>query len=190
MVIVVNSSLILPTALLCVTVSPIRGGWVTKNNQGPGLFLSATSGSLKESAMTPEAMGTLVKRYFAATRAMDLTAWLACFADDAVSHDPYGGTAMHGKGELTRFFQSVGGAFTEIGFTEDFVAVAGNRVAMKFTSRGIGTNGKSAICEGIDIFEINDRGTIQTMWGYWDPASMIAQSQDEHLKGDCPRQEN
>ena len=84
--------------------------------------------------MTPEAMGTLVKRYFAATRAMDLTAWLACFADDAVSHDPYGGTAMHGKGELTRFFQSVGGAFTEIGFTEDFVAVAGNRVAVKFTS--------------------------------------------------------
>ena len=61
--------------------------------------------------MTPEAMNTLVKQYFAATRAMDVTAWLACFADDAGSHDPYGGTAMHGKGELTRFFQSVGGAF-------------------------------------------------------------------------------
>ena len=34
-----------------------------------------------------------------------------------------------------------------------------------------------ATCEGIDIFEFNDRGTIQMMWGYWDPADMMAQLQ-------------
>ena len=127
--------------------------------------------------MTPEAMQTLVTRYFAATRAMDLNAWLACFADDAVSHDPYGAQPTQGKEGLRKFFLSVAAAFKEIGFTENFVIVTGNRAAVKFTARGIETSGTTATCEGIDVFEFNDRGTIQTMWGYWDPAAMMAQLQ-------------
>lgn len=128
--------------------------------------------------MTPEATRTLVKRYFSATRAMDPTAWLACFADDAVSHDPYGAPCLQGKDQLKTYFESVTTAFKAIAFTEDFVTVTGNRAAVKFTSRGIGTNGKAAVCEGIDVFEVNDQGTIQTMWGYWDPAAMLAQLQE------------
>jgi ketosteroid isomerase-like protein len=54
--------------------------------------------------MTPEAMGTVVKQYFAATRANGFDSLAGCFADDAVSHDPYGGAAIRGKGESTRFF--------------------------------------------------------------------------------------
>jgi len=127
--------------------------------------------------MTPETIHTLVQRYFAATRAMDVTAWLACFADNAVSHDPYGGRPVQGKEELRNFFISVATAFKEIGFTENFVTVVGNRAAVKFTARGIGNNGKTAISVGIDIFEFNDQGTIQIMWGYWDPAAMMAQLQ-------------
>lgn len=125
--------------------------------------------------MTPASIQTLVSRYFAATRAMDPDAWLACFAEDAVSHDPYGTSSIRGKDGLRTFFLSVMTAFKEIGFTENFVAVAGNRAAVKFTARGVGTNGNTAICEGIDVFEVNDRGCIQTMWGYWDPAAMMAQ---------------
>lgn len=127
--------------------------------------------------MTPAAIQALITRYFAATRAMDLDAWLACFADDAVSHDPYGAPPIQGKDGLRKVFLPVATAFKEIGFTENFVTVVGNRVAVKFTARGIGNNGKAATCEGIDIFESNDRGTIQMMWGYWDPAAMMAQLQ-------------
>ena len=125
--------------------------------------------------MTSDVMQTLVTRYFTATRAMDLNAWLSCFADDAVSHDPYGAPPIQGKEGLKRFFLSVAGAFKEIGFTEDYVVITGNRAAVKFTSRGIGTNGTSVTGEGIDVFEVNDRGLIQTMWGYWNPADMMAQ---------------
>lgn len=53
--------------------------------------------------MTPEAMQILIARYFAATRAMDVEAWLACFADDAVSYDPYGAPPIQGKDELRAF---------------------------------------------------------------------------------------
>ncbi|MGQ0812111.1 MAG: nuclear transport factor 2 family protein [Nitrospiraceae bacterium] len=127
--------------------------------------------------MTPEAMEALVRRYFAATRAMDLEAWLACFAEDAISHDPYGAPPTQGKAGLREFFLNVAGVFREIGFTEEFVNVTGNRAAVKFSVRGIGKNGRAVTGEGIDVFEFNDRGTIQTMWGYWDPAALIARRQ-------------
>ena len=96
---------------------------------------------------------------------------------DAVSHDPYGAPPFKERPDLRQFFLNVAKAFTEIGFTEDYVAVTGNRAAVKFTVRGVGTNGNTVTGEGIDVFEFNDRGTIQTMWGYWDPAALIARLQ-------------
>ena len=125
--------------------------------------------------MAPVTKATLVQQYFAATRTMNVEAWLACFADDAMSYDPYGSTPIHGKAGLRQFFMNVAKAFTEIGFTEDFVAVTDNRAAVKFTVRGTGANGRVVRGEGIDVFEFNDRGTIQTMWGYWDPAALMVQ---------------
>jgi predicted ester cyclase len=53
----------------------------------------------------------------------------------------------------------------------------GNRVGVKFTGRGAGKNGRSVFYEGIGVFEINQEGKIQTMWGYWNPAAMMAQLQ-------------
>jgi steroid delta-isomerase len=128
--------------------------------------------------MISDTMQTLVSRYFAATRAMDLDAWLSCFADDAVSYDPYGAPPTQGKEGLKRFFLSVAGALKEITFIEDYVVITGNRAAVKFTARGVGLNGKPVTAEGIDVFESNECGTIQTMWGYWDPAAMMAQLQN------------
>ena len=127
--------------------------------------------------MIPDTKEALVKRYFAATRAMNPDAWLACFAEDAISHDPYGAPPIEGKEGLRQFFLNVATAFSKIGFTEDYVAVAGNRAAVKFTVHGIGTNGKAVTAEGIDVFEFNEGGTIQTMWGYWDPSALIARLQ-------------
>ena len=86
--------------------------------------------------MPPDTKATLVRRYFAATRTMNVDAWLVCFADDAVSHDPYGAPPIQGKAGLRQFFLNVAKAFAEIGFTEDYVAVTGNRAAVKFTVRG------------------------------------------------------
>ncbi len=73
---------------------------------------------------------------------------------------PMGDTLCREKEELKNFFLGVATAFNVIGFTENFVTIAGNRGAVKFTARGTGKNGKTAIGEGIDIFEFNDHGTI------------------------------
>jgi steroid delta-isomerase len=127
--------------------------------------------------MAPDNPQSVVGRYFAATRAMDLEAWIACFAENAISHEPAAPVPLQGHTALRQFFQGLAGAFQKVGLTEDHVFVTGNKVAVKFTGRGIGKNGREVVFEGIDVFEINDRGTIQTMWGYWNPAAMMAQLQ-------------
>jgi steroid Delta-isomerase len=53
--------------------------------------------------MIPESIPLLIQRYFAATRAMDVNAWLVCFADNAASYDSYGGPPVQGKEELRTF---------------------------------------------------------------------------------------
>lgn len=108
---------------------------------------------------------------------MDLEAWLSCFAEDAVSYDPVGGPALTGHAALRQFFQGLAGAFTKVSLTEDHVFVSGNGAAVKFTGRGTGKNGREVVFEGIDVFEINEDGKIQRLWGYWDPVAMIAQLQ-------------
>ena len=52
---------------------------------------------------------------------------------------------------------------------------AGNGAAVKWTGHGTSTSGREVNFEGIDIFEVNDDGKIQTVRAYWNPAEMIAQ---------------
>ena len=125
--------------------------------------------------MSPEIVAQTVKAYFAALRAMDEKAWVNTFAEDAVSYDPVNAPPLIGHEKLAEFFQSVTGAFKEVGLTEDQVFIAGNSAAVKWTGRGISKKGRTVHFEGIDIIELNDAGQIQTLRAYWNPAEMMAQ---------------
>jgi steroid delta-isomerase len=125
--------------------------------------------------MSVDVMARTVKEYFAALRAMDEKAWVSTFAADAVSYDPVGTPAMEGHDRLAEFFQTVTAAFNEVGLTEDDVFIAGNAAAVKWTGRGTSKAGKDVKFEGIDVFEFNEAGKIQTLRAYWNPAEMVAQ---------------
>ncbi len=127
--------------------------------------------------MSTERTEKAVRDYFAAIRAMDVNSWLATFAEDAVSQDPVGAPPMRGHAALRQFFEGIAGAFEQVGLFEDHVFVVGNQAAVKWTGRGTGKNGREVTFEGIDIFEINDDGKIQTVRAYWQPAMMMAQLQ-------------
>lgn len=117
----------------------------------------------------------VVGKYFAAIRAMDLPAWLETFAEDAVTYEPVGDRIFEGHGAIAQFFAGVAGMFTTVGLTEEFVEVVGNEVAVKWIGRGVGQNGNSVTFAGIDVFEINPEGKIQTLHGYWDFAAVVKQ---------------
>lgn len=125
--------------------------------------------------MSPEVISKTIKKYFAAIREKDQKAWVNTFAEDAISHDPVGALPIVGHEKLAEFFQSITAAFKEVGLTEDRVFVAGNGAAVKWTGRGVSQSGKNVQFEGIDIFEVNEAGKIQTLHAYWNPAEMVAQ---------------
>jgi steroid delta-isomerase len=116
-----------------------------------------------------------IANYFAATRAMDPEAWIQTFAENAVSYDPVGAVPIEGHKGLRQFYDQISMAFEKLGITEEEVYVAGDQAAVKWTGQGVGLNGREVTFKGIDVFEINDAGKIQRLWGYWNPESLMAE---------------
>jgi steroid delta-isomerase len=127
--------------------------------------------------MSPEVISRTIKTYFAAIRAMDTEAFVATFAPDAMSYDPVGAPPAVGHDGLRQFFEAIAGAFEKVGLSEDHIFIAGNGAAVKWTGQGRGKNGRDVRFEGIDIFELNDEGLIQTIRAYWNPAEVMMQLQ-------------
>ncbi len=125
--------------------------------------------------MSPEIVSKAVKTYFQALRAMDQQAWVNTFAADAISYDPVGAPPTKGHQKLGEFFQTITAAFKEVGLTEDQVFIAANGAAVKWTGRGISKAGRKVHFEGIDVFEVNEAGKIQSLQAYWNPAEMVGQ---------------
>ncbi|HKO98045.1 MAG TPA: nuclear transport factor 2 family protein [Pyrinomonadaceae bacterium] len=125
--------------------------------------------------MSPEIVSQAVKAYFAALSTMNIPAILRTFAEDAVTYDPVGTPANNGHKKIEEFFETVTAAFKEVGLTENEIFIAGNGAAVKWTGRGVSKQGRSVKFEGIDTFEINESGKIQTLRAYWNPAEMVAQ---------------
>ena len=125
--------------------------------------------------MSPEVVSKAVRAYFEAIRAMDQGAWVNTFAEDAVSYDPVGALPIKGHEKLGEFFQTITAAFKEVGITEDQIFVAGTGAAVKWTGRGVSKQGRKVHFEGIDIFDVNESGKIQTLHAYWNPAEMLGQ---------------
>jgi steroid Delta-isomerase len=125
--------------------------------------------------MSPEIVTRAVKEYFAALSRMDIPAIVRTFSEDAVTYDPVGTPANNGHKGIEEFFQTVTAAFKEVGLTDDQIFIAGNGAAVKWTGRGVSKQGKKVKFEGIDTFEINEAGKIQTLRAYWNPAEMVAQ---------------
>jgi steroid delta-isomerase len=117
----------------------------------------------------------VIRSYFAALRAMDQEAWVKTFAEDAVSHDPVGAPPIVGHQKLGEFFSSITSAFKEVGLTEQDIFIAGSGAAVLWKGAGTSHQGKPVRFSGIDVFEINEEGKIQTVRAYWNPAEMTAQ---------------
>jgi steroid delta-isomerase len=125
--------------------------------------------------VAPDKISRAVRAYFLAIRAMDVDAIANTFAEDGTTFDPVGTPGITGRDGIREFFQSIFKNFKSAGLTEDSVFVAGNGAAVKWTGHGTSTNGSEVKFEGIDVFEVNDDGRIQTIHAYWNPAEMIAQ---------------
>jgi steroid Delta-isomerase len=125
--------------------------------------------------ISPDKVSRAVRGYFLAIRAMDADAFANSFAEDGTTFDPVGAPGITGRDAIREFLASICKNFKTVGLTEDFVFVAGNGAAVKWTGKGTSNSGKEVNFEGIDVIEVNEDGKIQTVRAYWNPAEMIAQ---------------
>jgi len=125
--------------------------------------------------VTADKISRAVRAYFLAIRAMDAEAFANTFAEDGTTFDPVGTPGITGRDAIREFLTSICKNFKSVGLTEEFVFVAGNGAAVKWIGKGTSASGKEVKFEGIDVFEINEDGKIQTVHAYWNPAEMITQ---------------
>jgi steroid delta-isomerase len=115
------------------------------------------------------------KAYFAALRKMDVDAWVALFADDAISYDPVGAAPHVGKLAIRQFLMDFFALFDTVGLTEVNTFIAGDYAAVKWDGRGVGKARKNDIrFEGIDVLFVGGSGLIRTVHAYWDPGPTLA----------------
>ena len=110
----------------------------------------------------------VVETFYDALRENDVEWWNSLFAEDGVLVDPVGTPARHGRAEIQGFLSGVLSLCDKFGVSENYVFVHENTAVVKWAGNGIGKNGRSFTFEGIDIFEINERGKIQSLKAYWD----------------------
>jgi len=125
--------------------------------------------------VSPVTIARAVRAYFLSIRAMDADAFANTFSENGTTFDPVGSPGITGRDALRDFFQSICSNFKIVALDEDSVFVAGNGAAVKWTGHGTSTSGKEVKFEGVDVFEVNEDGKIQTIQAYWNPAEMIAQ---------------
>ena len=89
-------------------------------------------------------MSDAVDRYFAAWSSLDPSAYVACFDENAVVHDPYGSTPHKGASALREFFGGIAHAIQDVSIQADSVYAASDRVAVVFRGKAIGKNLKPA----------------------------------------------
>ncbi len=116
-----------------------------------------------------------VAAYYAATRAMDVEAWLATFASGAVAYNPVGAAPIEGHQGLRELWASLSDPLDRMGLSEERVFVGGDRAAASWTGHGVGWTGRLVVFEGIDVFEMDHHAKVVTLWSYWDPTILRAQ---------------
>ncbi|MEU4159127.1 nuclear transport factor 2 family protein [Actinoplanes sp. NPDC026670] len=110
----------------------------------------------------------------AAVTADDRDTWLSCYADDAVLHDPVGGSPLdpegdgiRGRDRLARFWEQAV-APQRIRFDVAAVHAAGDEAAVIATVTTTFPHGLITSYDGVFVYRVDADSRIVSMRGYWD----------------------
>ena len=109
-----------------------------------------------------------------AVTAGDRDAWLSCYADDAVLHDPVGGSPLDPQGAGVRgsdgldLFWRLAIAPNQVRFDVSAVHAAGDEAAVVATVTTHFPNGAVVDYDGVFVYTINHDQQLVSLRGYWD----------------------
>jgi len=115
-----------------------------------------------------------------AVAAGDRDAWLSCYADDAVLHDPVGGSPLDSQGAgvrgldgLNRFWWRAI-APNQVRFDVTAVHAAGDEAAVVATVTTRFPNDAVVDYDGVFVYTINHDEQIVSLRGYWDVQRVLS----------------
>ena len=116
--------------------------------------------------------------YFAVNNALDIEGFVNIFAADASMYNAAEISPVSGREAIRQVAEQTLLPFQEANVTMERVFIAGNGAAVSYTGQLTAKNGRTAEIEGIDVFEINAEGKIQTIHFYLNPAPVLALFQE------------
>src|SRR5260370_12324662 len=111
--------------------------------------------------ISPDKISRAVRAYFLAIRAMDADAFANTFAEDGTTFDPVGTPGITGRAAIGEFLQNICKSFKTVGLTEDYVFLAGNGAAVKWTGQGTTASGKEVRFAGVRVFDVHVNAKLQ-----------------------------
>ena len=121
------------------------------------------------SAVMPEPadLRAAVDRYIEAWNAEDRAAWLACFAEDAVSEDPVGSDPITGHEAIGGFWDGIHSMFDGSKLNPVLgPIVCGNEATLAMQATG-SSGGNEVVIDIVDVFHMNDDGKITSLRAFW-----------------------
>ena len=120
-------------------------------------------------------MAPAVAAYFDALNKIDREEYVACFTQDAILRDPYGGPLREGETGLHEFFDTMEQTWSKFEMEPQGAYKSGDRVAVPWTARATAHSGKTADFAGVNLFTLGEEGRIKELQGYWNFKEMLAQ---------------
>jgi hypothetical protein len=124
--------------------------------------------------MSQEAIKQVVTNYYSNLAAINLRGWLDTLDENALICDPVGTPPLNVSQDAPKFFDILANFYLSFEITQDYVFIAGNSAAVKWTMQITAKNNKTATAEGISTFEVNEQGKITKALSYWDETAMKA----------------
>lgn len=128
-----------------------------------------------------------------AVSAGDRDAWLDCYADDAVLHDPVGGSPLdpdgsgvRGRDALARFWEQAVAA-NQIRFDVSAVHAAGPEAAVVATATTRFPHGAVVEHDGVFVYTVDDDGRILSLRAYWDVQRFLSSLAGASAEQGAPR---
>lgn len=120
----------------------------------------------------------LVEKYMKALSALDESAYLTLFTEDAVINDPYGVAEFLGVDGLKRFFKGMTDTWQYFEMRGDNLYPGdGNRLAVRWSVSATAKNGKTIEFSGISLFYFADN-KISGLDAYWHFRGIMQQIRD------------
>jgi steroid delta-isomerase len=121
-----------------------------------------------------EVIQATITAYFAANNALDVEGFENAFAPDALLYNAGETSPISGREAVRQVAEQSLLPFQKMEVQIERCYIVGNGAAVSYVGQIVAHNGREAQIAGIDVFEINDDGKIQTIRFYFDPAPILA----------------